>query len=81
MAETEVAPMARLLGKADRVLDHIAKPHIAALINSISEPGAANEGLGIASRSHLDGGELFDDLSPSGHRPVCLYTAMALGST
>ena len=64
MAEAEVAPVARLLRKADRVLDHVAEPNIAALINSIPEPGAANEGLRIASRSDLDGGKLFDDLSP-----------------
>ena len=45
MAEAEVTPVAGLLGKADRVLDHVAEANIAALIDSISEPGAANEGL------------------------------------
>src|ERR1700722_8727223 len=71
MAEAEVTPVAGLLGKAGQVLDHVAEPNIAALIDSISEPGAGNGGLRIASLSNLDSGKLFDDLTP--FRPLaCL---------
>ena len=63
MAEAEVPQWPGCSGKRT-VLDPIAKPDICGSDRCHLRTGCCNEGPGIASRSDLDGGELFDDLCP-----------------
>jgi hypothetical protein len=66
VAEAEITPVPRLVGKADCILDQIPQANEATFVNTIAELSTTDDRLGIAACTYLNRSELLGDLGAFG---------------